>query len=145
MPAVAAMSWIRCSVASQPVAKLRQFLSEGKSDEQVLAAFVDAGLRRTPRLDPGSGMSRLETVAISRASADQRRGRAGRIAPGVCYRLWSESAHASLSAQIAAKTALRQYWAVVKGHMPTPEGRVDAPIARHPVHRKKFSSKVSYN
>jgi ATP-dependent helicase HrpB len=60
---------------------------------------VDAGLERRQRFDPNSGMSRLETVAISRASADQRRGRAGRTAPGVCYRLWSESAHSSLSAQ----------------------------------------------
>ncbi len=60
---------------------------------------VDAGLERRQRFDPNSGMSRLETVAISRASADQRRGRAGRTAPGVCYRLWSESAHAALSAQ----------------------------------------------
>jgi len=60
---------------------------------------VDAGLERRQRFDPNSGMSRLETVSISRASADQRRGRAGRTAPGVCYRLWSESAHASLAAQ----------------------------------------------
>ena len=60
---------------------------------------VDAGLERRQRFDPNSGMSRLETVAISRASADQRRGRAGRTAPGVCYRLWSESAHAALAAQ----------------------------------------------
>ena len=60
---------------------------------------VDSGLERRQRFDPSSGMSRLETVSISRASADQRRGRAGRTAPGVCYRLWSESAHASLAAQ----------------------------------------------
>jgi ATP-dependent helicase HrpB len=60
---------------------------------------VDAGLERRQRFDPNSGMSRLETVAISRASAEQRRGRAGRTAPGVCYRLWSESAHAALAAQ----------------------------------------------
>jgi ATP-dependent helicase HrpB len=59
---------------------------------------VDAGLERRQRFDPNSGMSRLETVAISRASADQRRGRAGRTAPGVCYRLWSESAQAALDA-----------------------------------------------
>ena len=59
---------------------------------------VDAGLERRQRFDPNSGMSRLETVAISRASADQRRGRAGRTAPGVCYRLWSESTHAALAA-----------------------------------------------
>ena len=60
---------------------------------------VDAGLERRQRFDPNTGMSRLETVTISRASADQRRGRAGRTAPGVCYRLWSESAHAALAAQ----------------------------------------------
>jgi ATP-dependent helicase HrpB len=59
---------------------------------------VDAGLERRQRFDPDSGMSRLDTVSISRASADQRRGRAGRTAPGVCYRLWSESQHESLAA-----------------------------------------------
>jgi ATP-dependent helicase HrpB len=57
---------------------------------------VDAGLERRLRFDPTSGMGRLETLHIARASADQRRGRAGRTAPGVCYRLWSESAHAAL-------------------------------------------------
>jgi ATP-dependent helicase HrpB len=61
---------------------------------------VDAGLERRQHFDPNSGMSRLETVSISRASADQRRGRAGRTAPGVCYRLWSESQHEALSAQM---------------------------------------------
>jgi ATP-dependent helicase HrpB len=57
---------------------------------------VDAGLERRLRFDPATGMGRLETVRIARASADQRRGRAGRTAPGVCYRLWSESTHAAL-------------------------------------------------
>ncbi|MGA9851790.1 MAG: ATP-dependent helicase HrpB [Gammaproteobacteria bacterium] len=51
---------------------------------------VDVGLMRVPRFDPVSGMTRLVTVRVSRASADQRRGRAGRLEPGVCYRLWSE-------------------------------------------------------
>ncbi len=51
---------------------------------------VDSGLMRVPRFDPGSGMTRLETLRVSRDSADQRRGRAGRLAPGVCYRLWTE-------------------------------------------------------
>ncbi len=60
---------------------------------------VDAGLERRNRFDPATGMSRLEAVRISRASAEQRRGRAGRTAPGVCYRLWSESAHAALLPQ----------------------------------------------
>ena len=57
---------------------------------------VDAGLERRLRFDPTSGMGRLETLHIARASADQRRGRAGRTAPGVCHRLWSESAQAAL-------------------------------------------------
>ena len=52
---------------------------------------VDGGQRRSPRFDPRSGLTRLETGRISLASADQRRGRAGRQAPGVCYRLWSET------------------------------------------------------
>jgi ATP-dependent helicase HrpB len=52
---------------------------------------IDSGLAREPRYDPNSGFSRLETVAISQASADQRAGRAGRVAEGWCYRLWPES------------------------------------------------------
>lgn len=52
---------------------------------------IDSGRMRVPRFDPRIGMSRLETITVSRASADQRRGRAGRVAPGVCYRLWTES------------------------------------------------------
>ena len=51
---------------------------------------IDAGLARVPRYDAASGLTRLATVRVSRASADQRRGRAGRTAPGVCYRLWEE-------------------------------------------------------
>ena len=50
---------------------------------------IDAGLSRIPSFSPRTGMSRLRTVRVSRASADQRRGRAGRTAPGVCYRLWA--------------------------------------------------------
>ena len=57
---------------------------------------VDAGLARRPRFDAGSGMSRLETVRVSAAEADQRRGRAGRTQPGVCYRLWSQPEQAAL-------------------------------------------------
>ncbi len=52
---------------------------------------VDTGLAREPRFDPNSGFSRLETVYISQASADQRCGRAGRVAEGWCYRLWANS------------------------------------------------------
>jgi len=52
---------------------------------------IDSGLAREPRYDPNSGFSRLETVAISQASADQRAGRAGRVAEGWTYRLWPQS------------------------------------------------------
>lgn len=64
---------------------------------------IDAGLARVPRFDPGSGMTRLDTQRISRASATQRAGRAGRLEPGVCYRLWSEDQHAQLSAYGSAE------------------------------------------
>jgi ATP-dependent helicase HrpB len=59
---------------------------------------IDAGLERRSLFDPASGMNRLELQRISRASADQRTGRAGRTAPGVCYRLWGEGADRSLAA-----------------------------------------------
>ncbi len=59
---------------------------------------VDCGLARVPRYEPATGLTRLETVRVSRASADQRRGRAGRIEPGVCYRLWAEAQTAALAA-----------------------------------------------
>ncbi len=52
---------------------------------------IDAGQARVPRFDPASGLTRLETIRVSRAAADQRRGRAGRTEPGVCYRLWDEA------------------------------------------------------
>ena len=56
-----------------------------------IRAVIDSGLARAPRFDPGSGFTRLETVTIAQASADQRAGRAGRVAPGVAYRLWPQS------------------------------------------------------
>ena len=63
---------------------------------------VDCGLARVPRYEPDVGLTRLETVRVSRASADQRRGRAGRTEPGVCYRLWDEPQTASLEPANAA-------------------------------------------
>jgi ATP-dependent helicase HrpB len=59
---------------------------------------IDSGLRRYAEFDPASGMTRLVTGKVSQAAADQRRGRAGRLASGVCYRLWSEGTQASLAA-----------------------------------------------
>ncbi len=59
---------------------------------------VDSGVARVPRYEPDIGLTRLETVRASRAAVDQRRGRAGRIEPGVCYRLWDEPQTAALAA-----------------------------------------------
>lgn len=64
---------------------------------------IDAGLARVPRFDPNSGMTRLDTQRISRASATQRSGRAGRLQPGVCYRVWSQAQHEQLAAHGTAE------------------------------------------
>jgi ATP-dependent helicase HrpB len=57
---------------------------------------IDSGLARVPRYEPDLGLTRLETMRVSRAAADQRRGRAGRTEPGLCLRLWDEPQTASL-------------------------------------------------
>ena len=63
---------------------------------QGVRVVVDAGLVNQPEFSPGRGMTRLETRPVSKASADQRRGRAGRTAPGICYRLWPQYVHQGL-------------------------------------------------
>ena len=62
---------------------------------------IDSGLMRVPVYEPDIGLTRLETVRVSRANADQRRGRAGRVEPGVCYRLWEEAATGGLKPHAA--------------------------------------------
>jgi ATP-dependent helicase HrpB len=62
-----------------------------------VSTVIDSGYCRQPRFDPNSGLSRLETLRISRASAEQRAGRAGRQGPGVCYRLWTEAQQRELA------------------------------------------------
>ena len=57
---------------------------------------IDGGLARVPKYEPDTGLTRLETVRVSRASADQRRGRAGRTEPGICWRLWNEGQTSAL-------------------------------------------------
>ncbi len=57
---------------------------------------IDAGLMRVPRFDPRSGLTRLDTIRITQDAADQRRGRAGRLEPGTCYRLWTTAEHQAL-------------------------------------------------
>jgi ATP-dependent helicase HrpB len=63
-----------------------------------VSIVVDSGMARVPRYEPDIGLTRLETVRASRAAVDQRRGRAGRTSPGICYRLWDEPQTASLAA-----------------------------------------------
>ena len=66
---------------------------------------IDSGLSRRPHFDPTKGMSGLITSRVTRANADQRRGRAGRTEPGICYRLWSEPEDRALSAHPPAEIA----------------------------------------
>lgn len=80
-------------------------IAESSLTVQGVTVVVDSGLMRVPCFSPRTGMTRLETVPVSRASADQRRGRAGRLAPGVCYRLWTEQEHPYLPAQSSPEIA----------------------------------------
>jgi ATP-dependent helicase HrpB len=72
-------------------------IAESSLTVEGIRIVVDSGLMRVPKFSPRTGMTRLETTQVSHASADQRRGRAGRLAPGVCYRLWTEQEHPYLS------------------------------------------------
>lgn len=63
-----------------------------------IEAVIDTGFKRVARFDPASGMAGLETIRVSQASAEQRKGRAGRLGPGRCYRLWPEAETRSLAA-----------------------------------------------
>ena len=71
-------------------------LAESSLTIEGVACVIDSGLSRKPRFDPNSGMTRLQRLPISVASADQRAGRAGRTGPGACYRAWTEARHARL-------------------------------------------------
>ena len=64
-----------------------------------VSVVIDSGWARQPRFDPRSGLTRLETVSVTRDAADQRAGRAGRLGPGTCYRLWAAAQQAQLVAQ----------------------------------------------
>ncbi len=61
-----------------------------------IRVVIDSGLMRVPRFDPNRGLTRLDTIRVTQDSADQRRGRAGRLEPGLCYRLWTAAEHQSL-------------------------------------------------
>ncbi|XEG73539.1 ATP-dependent helicase HrpB [Pseudomonas sp. abacavir_1] len=92
----------RAAIEPAPPGKRKVVLATNIAETSLtidgVRVVVDAGLARVPRFDPGSGMTRLDTQRISRASATQRAGRAGRLEPGACYRLWSEAQHDQLPA-----------------------------------------------
>ncbi|MBH3430793.1 ATP-dependent helicase HrpB [Pseudomonas alkylphenolica] len=97
----------RAAIDAAPPGKRKVVLATNIAETSLtidgVRVVVDAGLARVPRFDPGSGMTRLDTQRISRASATQRAGRAGRLEPGVCYRLWSEAQHEQLAAYSSAE------------------------------------------
>jgi ATP-dependent helicase HrpB len=89
-----------CAIAPPPPGARKIVLATSIAETSLtiegVRVVVDCGLARVPRYEPDVGLTRLETVRVSRASADQRRGRAGRTEPGVCYRLWDEPQTATL-------------------------------------------------
>jgi ATP-dependent helicase HrpB len=102
-PLYGAMDQRAQDLAVQPAAAGRRkvvlatSIAETSLTIEGVRVVVDCGLARVPRYEPDTGVTRLETVRVSRASADQRRGRAGRTEPGICYRLWDEPQTLSLA------------------------------------------------
>ncbi len=103
-PLYGAMDQRAQDLAVQPAAPGRRkvvlatSIAETSLTIEGVRVVVDSGLARVPRYEPALGLTRLETVRASRAAVDQRRGRAGRTEPGVCYRLWEEAATGALPA-----------------------------------------------
>jgi len=96
MPAAAQDEAILPSPAASRKVVLATAIAETSLTIEGVHVVVDSGLARVPAFSPRSGMSRLETVRVSRAAAEQRSGRAGRTAPGICYRLWAAEEHSGL-------------------------------------------------
>jgi ATP-dependent helicase HrpB len=88
------------AIAPAPVGRRKIVLATSIAETSLtiegVRVVIDSGLMRVPVYEPDVGLTRLETVRVSRANADQRRGRAGRTEPGVCYRLWAEAANGGL-------------------------------------------------
>ncbi|MCA3575499.1 MAG: ATP-dependent helicase HrpB, partial [Aestuariivirga sp.] len=82
---------IRPSPPGQRKVVLATTIAETSLTIDGIGAVIDTGFKRVPRFDPASGMTALETLRVSLAAADQRRGRAGRLGPGIGYRLWPEA------------------------------------------------------
>ncbi|RMF11653.1 MAG: ATP-dependent helicase HrpB, partial [Alphaproteobacteria bacterium] len=98
LPCAAQDAAIAPALAGQRKVVLATAIAETSLTIDGVRVVIDAGRMRRPVFDPASGMTRLETVRVSTAAAEQRRGRAGRLEPGVCYRLWSEAEDGGLLA-----------------------------------------------
>jgi HrpA-like RNA helicase len=98
MPRDAQDRAIAPSAGGQRKIVLSTSIAETSLTIEGIRVVIDSGLARQPRFSPRTGMTRLETIRVSRSSADQRRGRAGRVGPGVCYRLWPEHENSHLLA-----------------------------------------------
>lgn len=96
LPQKAQDAALQPSPAGQRKIVLASTIAETSITVEGVQVVIDSGLMRVPRFSSRTGMARLETVQVSRASADQRRGRAGRLGPGVCYRLWPRQADTRL-------------------------------------------------
>jgi len=96
LPAEAQDRAILASPAGQRKVVLATSIAETSLTIEGVRVVVDGGLARVPRFSPRTGMTRLETVRVNAASAEQRRGRAGRVAPGICYRIWAEAEQSQL-------------------------------------------------
>jgi ATP-dependent helicase HrpB len=96
LPQAAQVEAIRPAPAGRRKVVLATPIAETSLTIEGIRVVIDSGLMRVPRFEPRSSMTRLATVRVSQASAEQRRGRAGRLAPGVCYRLWPESEQSRL-------------------------------------------------
>jgi len=96
LPIEAQQRAIAPSGAGQRKVVLATPIAETSLTIEGVTVVIDSGWQKVPRFDPNSGLTRLDTVRVSRASAEQRAGRAGRLGPGVCYRLWSETTQRGL-------------------------------------------------
>ncbi|VAW89634.1 ATP-dependent helicase HrpB [hydrothermal vent metagenome] len=103
LPRDAQQQAINPSLDGQRKIVLATSIAETSLTIEGVRVVIDAGLQRQPKFNPQSGMSRLETTALTQASATQRSGRAGRVAAGVCYRLWSQEDHKRLLAHRRAE------------------------------------------
>jgi ATP-dependent helicase HrpB len=109
LPLFGAMDFAAQRAALGPAARRKIVLATSIAETSLtipdIRVVVDAGRARRARFDPASGMSRLVTERVTRAEAEQRRGRAGRVAPGICYRLWTKGEEGAMASHPPAEIA----------------------------------------